>query len=84
MQVTIAGSARLCCPQSGFYAEFDFQTKGILKGKNNYVVAQIKHKSEKKPLYTIEGRWDGVMTIESNATQVFCCIEVRLLTCSIG
>jgi len=68
VQITLSGPARLSCPQSGYYADFDFKTKGILKGKNNYVVAQVKHKSNKKVLYTVEGRWDDVLSITSNDT----------------
>lgn len=68
IQITLAGTAILSCAQSGYYAEFDFKTKGLVRGKHNYVVANIKHTSSKKTLYTIEGRWDGVMNITSVAT----------------
>jgi len=68
LQITLAGPARLSCPQSGYYAELDFKTKGFLKGKNNYVVAHIKHSSSKKVLYTVEGRWDDVLTLTDNTT----------------
>lgn len=73
LQITLSGPARLSCPKSGYYADFDFKTKGILKGKHNYVVAQVKHISNhKKVLRTIEGRWDGMMTIsDGNRAEVF-------------
>ena len=64
LQITLSGPARLSCPQSGFYADFDFKTKGLMRGKHNYVVAEVKHISNnKKILRTVEGRWDDVMTI---------------------
>jgi len=63
LSLTLSGSARLSCPQSGYTAELDFKSKGLFTGKSNYVCAQIKHKKSKKPLYTIEGRWDDVLTI---------------------
>jgi len=68
LQITLLGLARLNCPQSGYYAELDFKAKGFFHGKNNYVVGYIKHKSSKKTLYTIEGRWDDVLTITSTDT----------------
>lgn len=78
IQITLSGQAKVSCAQSGYYAEFDFKTKGLLRGKRNYVVANVKHTSSKKVLYTIEGRWDGVMTISSPATgETFSFLDIQ-------
>jgi len=67
--ITFSGPARVSCPQSGLYCDVDFKTKGMLRGKNNYLVAEVRHPSSKKPLYTIEGRWDQVLYITNHRTK---------------
>eukprot|EP00026_Physarum_polycephalum_P010710 Phypoly_transcript_10885.p1 GENE.Phypoly_transcript_10885~~Phypoly_transcript_10885.p1 ORF type:complete len:379 (+),score=41.72 Phypoly_transcript_10885:70-1206(+) len=65
LHLTLCGNARLACPQSGYSADLDFRSAGYFTGQPNYVHAKIRHTSHKKSLYTIEGRWDEVLTISS-------------------
>lgn len=71
--LTLLGNARIACPQSGYSAELDFRAAGFFSGQPNFVHCQIKHVNHKKPLYTIEGKWDEVMTIvgRTGGKQVF-------------
>jgi len=63
--LTLHGSAKISCPQSGYSAELEFRSAGYFTGQDNYVQAKIKHVAHKKALHTIEGKWDEVLTITS-------------------
>jgi len=68
LTMDLCGSAYLKCPQSGYVADMEFKTRGIFSGKESYVVVKVKKNSDKKPLYTLEGRWDDVITITNHST----------------
>lgn len=63
LNLSLCGSARITCPQSGYTAEMDFRNKGMFYGKSNYITVAIKRAGHKKPVYTIDGRWDDILTI---------------------
>lgn len=63
LNLQLCGTAKISCPQTGYSAEMEFRSKGFFTGKPNYVFTQVKHVNHKKPIYTIEGRWDEVLTI---------------------
>jgi len=72
LNMDLCGTAYLKCPQSGYVADMEFRTKGYFTGKESHVSVKVKRGSQ--VLYTLEGRWDGIITITShltNQTQVF-------------
>ncbi|KAK5580835.1 hypothetical protein RB653_000859 [Dictyostelium firmibasis] len=61
------GSTNLICKKTGYSAEIDFKGKGLFKSKYSLLV-KVKHQSSKKALYTLEGKFDGSVSITSTKT----------------
>ncbi|EGC36929.1 hypothetical protein DICPUDRAFT_150556 [Dictyostelium purpureum] len=73
LQTETIGSTNLVCKKTGYSAEIEFKGKGLFKNKTS-MVAKVKHTSNKKSLYSLEGRWDGTVSItstKSNDTTLF-------------
>ncbi|KAN0048018.1 hypothetical protein ACTA71_002409 [Dictyostelium dimigraforme] len=58
------GSTNLICKKTGYTAEIEFKGKGLFKNKHSLLV-KVKHPSSKKALYTLEGKFDGTVSITS-------------------
>ncbi|KAN0012645.1 hypothetical protein ACTFIU_007956 [Dictyostelium citrinum] len=61
------GSTNLICKKTGYSAEIEFKGKGLFKSKHSLLV-KVKHPSSKKALYTLEGKFDGTVSITSTKT----------------
>ncbi|KAM9955991.1 hypothetical protein ACTFIW_002203 [Dictyostelium discoideum] len=61
------GSTNLTCKKTGYSAEIEFKGKGLFKSKHSLLV-KVKHPSSKKALYTLEGKFDGTVSITSTKT----------------
>jgi len=81
LSTEVTGSTTLNCKKTGYYAEIEFKGKGLFKNKNS-LIAKVRHPSSKKSLYTLEGKWDGTVTLlnsKSNTSTLFLDIKSNSL-----
>jgi hypothetical protein len=63
LTMEIGDKATLECAATGWSAEVEFKTKGVVFGRadENKAVATVKHNGDKK--FTVQGYWDDVIDI---------------------
>jgi len=74
LAMEMVGKVQCSCAQTGYSAEIEFKSKGIIFGKHNELVGKVKKQGQKGVLYTIHGFWDGTISItnvQSKQTSVF-------------
>lgn len=49
------------CPQTGYHADIQFQTKPFYGGKRNRISAELYAPNEKKSFLSVAGEWSGLM-----------------------
>lgn len=52
------------CPANGLEADIEFKTKGFISGDYDYIEGTIKLNS--KTIFTVSGKWNGVVTIHDS------------------
>lgn len=52
------------CAKTGFEADIEFKTKGFILGAYDAIEGIIKNSNTSEQLYTISGKWNGVMEIK--------------------
>jgi hypothetical protein len=57
----LGGSCSVSCPQTGYNATVEFLTKPFYGGKKHRISCEAFRPNEKKPYFTVEGEWNGVM-----------------------
>ena len=85
MLTELGDAVRIECPQTGYYADIDFKTKGYFSGTYNAITGRIKQAAKaadgsfiwggigsKKdvPLYTLSGKWTDVIHLTEVATSL--------------
>jgi len=74
LAMEMIGKVQCSCAKTGYTAEIEFKSKGLLFGKYNELVGKVKKKGQKGAIYTIHGFWDGTISItnvRSKQTSVF-------------
>ncbi|XP_028404768.1 oxysterol-binding protein-related protein 9-like [Dendronephthya gigantea] len=57
----MGGQTAITCAKSGYNANIHFHCKPFYGGKKHRVTAEITAPGEKKPFFTVNGEWNGVM-----------------------
>ncbi|XP_042214451.1 oxysterol-binding protein-related protein 9-like isoform X2 [Homarus americanus] len=60
--VELGGTCQITCNKTGYSANVEFLTKPFYGGKKHRISAEVLSPGEKKPIVTVEGEWNGVMT----------------------
>lgn len=71
--VELGGTCQITCNKTGYSANIEFLTKPFYGGKKHRISAEILNPGEKKPVLTVEGEWNGVMTAKwrDGSTETF-------------
>ncbi|KAI6217607.1 Oxysterol-binding protein-related protein 9 [Aphelenchoides besseyi] len=59
--VELGGKVEVRCPETGYHAEIEFQTKPIFGGKPHKIAGSVFKRGLKKPIMTLRGEWNGVI-----------------------
>ncbi|XP_045623888.1 oxysterol-binding protein-related protein 9 isoform X2 [Procambarus clarkii] len=60
--VELGGTCQITCNKTGYNANIEFLTKPFYGGKKHKIYAEVLSPGEKKPVLTVEGEWNGVMS----------------------
>lgn len=52
------------CPKNNLEADIEFKTKGFISGAYDTIEGKVRDTKTSKVIYTISGKWNGVMEIE--------------------
>jgi len=72
LAMEITGKTYIKCEKTKLSADFEFKSKGFIRGKYNMVVGKIKDdalKSKERVLYVIDGSWDSQLTLQNKKTK---------------
>lgn len=72
--VELGGKTEITCPKTGYNAQIELLTKPFYGGKRNRITAEVYAPSQKKPILSVHGEWNGVMYAKrpnSSTTEVF-------------
>ncbi|VDN43916.1 unnamed protein product [Gongylonema pulchrum] len=65
------------CIKTGYSAEIDFLTKPFFGGKPHRISGNIYRSGFKKPILTIKGEWNGVMTAKPLNGEEYIFVDVK-------
>lgn len=68
MKMELGDHMYVKCAKSGYEADIDFKTKGYISGTYDAIEGFIKDTNSGEKLYTISGKWNGVMEIKDLKT----------------
>ncbi|CAI4230070.1 unnamed protein product [Auanema sp. JU1783] len=75
--VELGGKVNIVCEETGYYADIEFLTKPFFGGKAHKVQGFVYRKGNKKPVLTIKGEWNGVMTAKPANGEEYVFIDVK-------
>uniref|UniRef100_A0A158R5I6 Oxysterol-binding protein n=1 Tax=Syphacia muris TaxID=451379 RepID=A0A158R5I6_9BILA len=73
----LGGKVTVTCPQTGYYAEVDFLTKPFFGGKPHRIIGNIYRPCFKKPILSLKGEWNGVITAKPLVGNEYLFINVK-------
>eukprot|EP00003_Mantamonas_plastica_P016771 TRINITY_DN2801_c0_g1_i3.p2 TRINITY_DN2801_c0_g1~~TRINITY_DN2801_c0_g1_i3.p2 ORF type:complete len:190 (-),score=89.77 TRINITY_DN2801_c0_g1_i3:25-594(-) len=68
MRFELGGETQLFCEDTGYVADIEFQTKGMIFGEWDKVKGTIKD-GDGNTLYTLEGYWNKEITMKDKSTK---------------
>ncbi|VDM46320.1 unnamed protein product [Toxocara canis] len=75
--VELGGKVTVSCPKTGYCADIEFLTKPFFGGKPHRINANVYRAGFKKPILSIKGEWNGVMTAKPLTSDEFVFIDVK-------
>uniref|UniRef100_A0A915BG73 Oxysterol-binding protein n=1 Tax=Parascaris univalens TaxID=6257 RepID=A0A915BG73_PARUN len=78
--VELGGKVTVNCIKTGYCADIEFLTKPFFGGKPHRINANVYRVGFKKPILSIRGEWNGVMTAKPLTGDEFVFVDVKQKT----
>lgn len=75
--VELGGTCSITCEQTGCSANITFHTKPFYGGKVHKISAEAFGPNEKKPFFSVEGEWNGIMFSKTSKGKSDCFIDTK-------
>ncbi|OZC06616.1 PH domain protein [Onchocerca flexuosa] len=75
--IELGGKVTVNCVKTGYSAEIDFLTKPFFGGKAHRISGSIYRSGFRKPILTIKGEWNGVITAKPLNGEEYLFVDVK-------